>query len=189
MHNVCMIVTVCACMHVLCSPFRYSSGTISVNNLKRYWFVICVESRQTILEAKLFKSVAWNSVISTKRKDSCASAGCCRLVTPWVLYNKTGEGDSCLSSVTIRSTDIASSVCRWFVKSRNLRHMFLLTNDTLVKLHINAYFEHHQYISYLQSCRVTKCFLVATSRNLWRCCRLPKQALMSARIVMYIVNV
>jgi hypothetical protein len=56
-------------------PFLYSSATTTVKSLNRYWFVLWVESRHTILSLKLLNSETWNGVIMMRRKVSSASMG------------------------------------------------------------------------------------------------------------------
>ena len=64
-----------------------------------------------ILWEKALNSDAWKLVMITRRNASSARDGISGSATPWGLYNKIGEGTSCRSSVTIRSTEMASS--RW----------------------------------------------------------------------------
>ncbi len=80
------------------------------------------------------------------------------LATPCALQARTGEGHSSLSSLTTRSTEMASSECRCVLKSLTFLQMFQ------------------------QSCRVMKCLLVACSLNVVLCERLPNCARITFRI-------
>ena len=62
-------------VHISLLLFRYSTGTIAVRSLNRYWLFLCVESRQTILLLKLSNSKAWKLVMITSRNVSCKYSG------------------------------------------------------------------------------------------------------------------
>lgn len=142
------------CLIKVLLPFRYSLTTTNVINLYPYSFVLCVESTHPSEPNSLNKS-AWNGVISTNKKLLSLKREYSSLKTPWGLYAMTGLGFSSWSSCTILSTETASFVCLWLVKSRMLRQTLR------------------------QSCCVIKCFLETVSSNSFRWCLSPISSLMS----------
>lgn len=138
-------------------PFLNSSATTRVMSLNPYWLVLWVLSRQSIRCENLQHISDWKSVISTRRNVSSGRFGCAGLASNCRLYVRTGDGISFCSSATIRSVDTASSACLWEEKSLTLRVMFT------------------------QSCRVIKCFLLASCVNCLLASLVPTSDLMSAK--------